>query len=335
MKEYTIQDMEGNDVLITGGLGFLGSNIANRLVTLGANVTIATRSENKIRNIKGIEKQVKLIKGDITDKIFVKNCVKGKDIIFHLAGQTSHITSMENPHKDIETNCIGTMNVLEACRSVNDNAKIVFPGTTGQVGEIDKKNLPLKENIRDMPMTVYDADKLASEKYLMVYNRAYGMRTVSLRLATIYGDRQEVTSGRYGITNMFIKRAMCNEIITVYGNGSFLRDYNYVGNVVDAFLLSSQTEKTNGEYFNIGSNTSTKFIDMVKMIIKNVKEITGKEGVFKFVPWPENSKKIDVGDMVVDYSKFNEFTGWYPKVDLNEGIKKTVEFYKDRLDDYI
>ena len=335
MKEYNIKQMNEQSVLITGGLGFIGSNLAIKLIDLGANVTLMSRTKKKLRNIKGLEDKVTIVLGDITNQSFLEKVVKDKDIIFHLAGQTSHISSMENPINDMSINCEGTMNVLEACRKYNDSVKIIFPGTVTQVGKAEDSRLPITEKMRDIPTTVYDADKLAAEKYLMVYNRVYGVRTTSIRLATIYGERQEVTSPRYGITNMFIKRAMCGELITIYGDGSFIRDYNHISTVVDAFLLTAQTEKTNGHYFTLGSNTPTKFVDMVKTVIEKVKEIAGKEGTFEFVPWPKHARRIDSGNIVVDYTKFNQFTGWYPKIGLDEGIKRTVEFYKQRLGDYL
>ncbi len=335
MKGYKIRGMRGQKVLITGGLGFLGSNLAIGLQDLGAEIMLFSKSNKNIRNIREIKNDVKLVFGDITDRKMLDRIVKDKDVIFHFAGQTSHINSMENPLNDIKMNCLGVMNVLEACRKVNDRAKIVFPGTTGQVGKVERGNLPISENLRDAPITVYDADKLAAEKYLMIYNKVYGMRTVSLRLATIYGERQDVKSSRYGITNMFIKKAMCGETIAVYGDGSFVRDYNYVGNVVDAFILAAQTKRTSGNYFNLGSNRPTKFIDMVKIVMERVKEVTGRQGKFEFVPWPEKARAIDVGDMIVDYKKLRDFTGWYPKISFEDGIRRTVEFYRERLDEYL
>lgn len=335
MMGYKIKDMQNQRVLITGGLGFLGSNLAIKLTNLGTEITLFSRTAKNIRNIREIKNDVKLVFGDITDRKTLDRIVKEKDMIFHFAGQTSHISSMENPLNDIKMNCVGVMNILEACRKVNDGAKILFPGTTGQTGRVEKSNLPITENLRDAPITVYDADKLAAEKYLMIYNKVYGMRTVSLRLATIYGERQDVKSSRYGITNMFIKKAMCGETIMVYGDGSFIRDYNYVGNVVDAFILAAQTRQTSGNYFNLGSNRPTKFIDMVKTVIEKVKEVTGKQGKFEFVPWSEKARAIDVGDVVVDYKKLRDFTGWYPKISFEDGIRKTVEFYKERLDEYL
>jgi nucleoside-diphosphate-sugar epimerase len=333
--EYTIKPMTGKKILITGGLGFIGSNTAIKLLDLGADITLISRTKQKLRNIKGIEDKVNLILGDITDKEIINKTVKDKDIIFNFAGQTSHIYSMSNPLNDIDINCVGMMNILEACRKHNDSAKILFAGTITQAGRVSDNELPITEHIKDNPIDIYSADKLAAEKYLIIYNKVYGIRTTSIRLSTIYGERQEVTNTQRGITNLFIKKAICGELISIYGDGSFIRDYNYIGNVVDALLLASQIDKTNGHYFVLGSNKPTKFVDMVKTVIEKVKEVTGKEGTFKFVPWPADIKRIDQGNIVVDYTKLNNFTGWYPKITLEEGIKRTAEFYKERLNEYL
>ncbi len=335
MKNYKIKEMKEKRVLITGGLGFIGSNLAIKLIDLGADVTLLTKTTKKIRNIKEIKDKVQVDVLDINNKEKLRKAVKDKNTIFHFAGQTSHTYAIKNPVIDIDINCVSTLNLLEACRKYNDSAKVIFSGTVTQVGKVSREQLPITEKLRDKPIDLYSANKLAAEKYFLVYNRVYGMRTTSIRLSTIYGERQEVTNPSRGITNLFIKKAMCDERITIYGDGSFIRDYNYVGNVVDAFLLASQIEKTNGYYFNLGSNRGTKFVDMVKTVIQTVKDATGKEGRFKFVSWPKEIKKVDQGDMVIDYTKLNRFTGWYPKVSFKEGIRKTVEFYKERLNEYL
>jgi len=335
MKNYKIKEMKEKRVLITGGLGFIGSNLAIKLIDLGADVTLLTKTTKKIRNIKEIKDKVQVDVLDINNKEKLRKAVKDKNTIFHFAGQTSHTYAIKNPVIDIDINCVSTLNLLEACRKYNDSAKVIFSGTVTQVGKVSREQLPITEKLRDKPIDLYSANKLAAEKYFLVYNRVYGMRTTSIRLSTIYGERQEVTNPSRGITNLFIKKAMCGERITIYGDGSFIRDYNYVGNVVDAFLLASQIEKTNGYYFNLGSNRGTKFVDMVKTVIQTVKDATGKEGRFKFVSWPKEIKKVDQGDMVIDYTKLNRFTGWYPKVSFKEGIRKTVEFYKERLNEYL
>jgi nucleoside-diphosphate-sugar epimerase len=329
MKDYVLKSMEDRKVLVTGGLGFVGSNLVLKLVSLGANITIFTHTLNKLINVKEVEDRVEIVQGDIVDFEKVSESVKGKDIVFHLAGQISHIDSMADPFLDIEVNCRGTMNVLESCRRFNDDAKVVFAGTRGEVGK--PVSNPVDENHRDDPLDIYAADKLAAEKYCKIYYHVYGIPTTTLRLTNVFGPRQQMRHGKYGVLNYFIRRAMLDEPILIYGDGSTLRDYNYVENVVDAFILAAQSEKADGEVFLVGSNRGTSLKELVELIIKTV----GK-GTYKLVPYPDNiNRRLEIGDFVVNYSKINKLLGWYPKISLEEGLKRTVEFYRQRLEEYI
>lgn len=330
---YKINRIKGENILITGGLGFVGSNLAIKCVELGADVTIFTNSLEGMKNIYGIKDKIKIVQGDVTNYSDIERVIKDKDIIFHLAGQTSNVTSMENPQLDIEINLIGTMNILENCRKHNQSAKIIFSGTCTQLGKA--KKLPINEGMQDCPLSIYEADKLLCEKYLNVYHKAYGLYTVALRFATLFGERQQLNSTRFGITNYFIGRIIKGEEITVYGDGKFIRDYIYIGNVVDAMLLSVQNPNANGEVFLIGSNRKILFIDMVKEVIKAMDGVMHKKGSFRFVEFPKTQSKIDVGDTVVDYSKIKEKIEWEPKVSFEEGLRKTILFYKDRFNEYI
>jgi UDP-glucose 4-epimerase len=325
--------MENCKVLITGGLGFIGSNLAIQCLKLGADVTILTKSLQNIKNIDGYKDKLEIIIGDITDHNVIENVIKNKEIIFHLAAQTSHITSMEKPILDIDINLIGTINILESCKNNNKNAKIIMTGTVTQLGKA--KKLPINENMKDIPLSIYETNKLICEKYLQIYHQAYGMHTTMIRLATIFGERQQLNNPRFGITNYFIGRILNGEDIKVYGDGKFIRDYNYVGNVIDALILSAQNENSKGEVFLLGSNRGIYFIDMVKEVIKAVEEITGKKGKFTLVDFPQEQSKIDVGDTLVDYSKIKEKIGWQPKVNFEEGIRKTISFYKNEFEEFI
>jgi nucleoside-diphosphate-sugar epimerase len=189
--------------------------------------------------------------------------------------------------------------------------------------------------MKDNPLSVYEVDKLLCEKYLNIYHKAYGLYTVTLRFSTLFGERQQLNSTRFGITNYFIGRIIKGEEIKVYGDGKFIRDYNYIGNVVDALLLSSQNPNANGEVFLIGSNRKTLFIDMVKEVIKAMDEIMHKKGSFRFVEFPKTQSKIDVGDTLVDYNKIKEKIGWEPRISFEEGIRRTILFYKDNFEEYL
>ena len=329
---FKINNMDGVKVLITGGLGFVGSNLAIRCLSLGADVTIFTNNFNTIYNIKEIKDQVSIIKGDVTKYDDIKVAVKDRDIIFHLAGQTSHITSMENPILDINVNLKGTMNVLENCRKYNDKAKIIFSGTVTELGRATK--LPIREGMKDNPLSVYETDKLICEKYLNIYHKAYGLYTTTLRFATLFGERQQLNNPRFGITTYFIGRILKGDEITIYGDGKFIRDYVYISNVVDALILSAQNQNANGEVFLLGTGRKIYFVDMVKEVIKAIEEIMHIKGSYRFVEFPKTHKKIDVGDTLVDNSKLKYKLGWEPRVSFEEGIRRTVLFYKDRYKDY-
>jgi UDP-glucose 4-epimerase len=326
-----LNKLKGN-VLITGGLGFIGSNLAHSLVD-SANVTLFTKSTNKLRNIKEIQDKVEIIQGDITDTKKVESIVKDKDHIFHFAGQNDHILSLENPLLDVDINCKGTLNILESARKFSENANIIFSSTESVVGKIAK--LPASEDQQENPLSLYEVHKLTGEKYLYIYNKVYGLNTTTLRFANVFGERQTMKVTNRGILNQMIRRTFLGEPITVYGDGSFIRDYSYIKNFIDACILAALSPNTNGEVYMMGSGKGLSFKDMVTKINETVKDLTGKSTEIKNVPFPETEKKIDRGDIIIDYSKFNKATGWFPKVSFEEGLKRTILFYKDRLDEYL
>ncbi len=324
---FELKRMDGQKVLITGGLGFMGSNLAVRCVELGAEVTILDKSFERIENIRDIEHKVKLLKGEITRYEDVEMAVRGKDIIFHLAAQISHFVSMENPSMDVDVNLIGTMNVLEACRNVNKNVKLVSVGTVTQSGVA--KMLPIDESFTDWPIEIYSLHKLVCEKYFKIYNKVHGLNTTFFRLGTLYGDRQKIDDHKRGITNFFIGRIFRGEPITIYGDGLWKRDYNYIGNVIDALILATQNENARGESFLLGGEIMY-FVDMVKEVVNAVERVTGKRGEITFVEFPEGEKSVDVGDTEIDYNKVTKMIGWEPRLGFKEGIEKTVRYYHER-----
>jgi len=329
---YKIKKMEGSRTLITGGMGFIGSNLAHKLVSLGADITIydAMLPEygGNYANIKEIKNNVEFVIGDTRDFKLLSKHVKDKEIIFNLAGQVSHQISMNIPMLDVEINCMGNLNVLEACRKFNDNAKIVYSGTRVQTGEAIY--LPIDEKHPDNPKDINGINKLAAEKYHLLYNKVYGIPTTSIRIGNTYGPRHQMKHGQYGVLNYFIRKAMLDEVIEVYGDGKQIRDYCYVDDVADALLLAAQSKKSNGEVFLIGTGEKIKFIDMVKKIIK----IVGK-GEYKQIPFPPERKAIDVRNYYVTTKKIKSMLGWQPKTKFEEGLRKTVEFYRERLNEYI
>ncbi|MHA1578941.1 MAG: SDR family NAD(P)-dependent oxidoreductase [Candidatus Freyarchaeota archaeon] len=331
-KEYVLERMDGQEVLVTGGLGFVGSNLAHRLVELGARVTIYDALlkpyGGNMANIKEIQDKVEVVIGDVRDFDKLKNYVKDKDIIFNNAAQSSHLISMEDPLLDIDINCRGIMNVLEACRKYNDSAKIVYSGSRGQLGKLEYS--PADERHPENPLDIYGVNKVAGEKYHLVYHRIYGMRTTSIRMNNGYGPRAQIKHPKFCILNWFIRQALLNEVITVYGDGKQTRDYNYIDDMVDALILAAQSSKADGEVFLLGSGKEIPIIDLIKLIIK----IVG-QGEYKHVPWPKESKAIEIGNFFVSYEKIHKTLGWHPVTPIEEGLRKTVEFYKERLEEYV
>jgi len=313
-------------VLITGGLGFIGSNLAHRLVSQGSDVTLFTRTRNKAMNIKEIKDEVSIIEGDM--KNFPSEIVTDQDVIFHFAGQVSHSASFKDPFYDLDINAKGTLQVLEACRQLNPKTHVIFPGTRGQYGKPEK--LPVTEETPYDPLDLYGVSKTAAEYYCRLYWKIHGLPTTVIQNSNVFGPRQQINHGEYGILNFFIGLALQNKEISVYGDGSQIRDYNFVENIVDACLLIAKNKKAFGEKFLLGSGQGIKFIDMVETVIDAV-----GSGTHTSVPFPEFAKKIDVGDFVIDPSKARNIIGWEPKIGFKEGVKITADFYRERLQDYL
>lgn len=318
-------------VLITGGLGFIGSNLAIELIKLGANVQIMDAMISpygaNIFNIKEIKDKIKISKEDIRNYRSVKKNVAQKEYIFHLAGQVSPIISMKNPLLDNEINCVGTLNILNAVKEVNPGAKIIFAGSRAEIG--NPKFFPVNENTVPFPENIYGADKLVCEHYLRIYYQAYGIKTVSLKINNVYGERCQMKSSHYGIVNLFINYIFENKAIPIYGEGKQTRDYIYIADLINAMVKSAISNKTNGQMYLVGSGEEIKFIDMVKTVIK----VMG-QGKYKFVNFPVLLSRIDTKRFCCDISKIKLDTGWRPKYNLSRGIEQTVAYYRKYMKYY-
>ncbi len=319
MEDY----FKNKKILITGGLGFIGSTLAHQLVKMDSDICIVDSlipdyGGNRY-NINGIEDKVKINIADVRDKHSMDYLVKGKDIIFNLAGTLSHIDSMKDPFTDLEINCRSQLSILESCRKNNRDVKIIFAGTRGQYGKVDR--LPVDENHLMHPTDVNGINNVAGESYHILYNNIYGIRAVSLRLTNTYGPRHQMKHPKQGIINWFIRQLIDGQTIKLYGNGKQIRDINYVDDVVEALLLVACNEKTNGEVFNLGG-TPKNLIDLVKIMI----DIYNK-GNYELVPFKEDLKKIEIGDYVANYDKIKKTIGWKPKVPLEEGLRLTFDYY--------
>lgn len=320
-----MNELTGSNVLVTGGLGFIGSHLTRKLVGLGAKVTIL---DNKFSggganpyNISDVKDKVNIQIVDVRDAHRLIDFVKDKDFIFHLAAQTSHEESMKFPCVDVEINVLGTLNLLEAYRKLGSDAVLVFTGSRGQFGRIYKT--PVREDALKFPIDVNGTSKQAAESLIKVYSNSYGFNSVCLRLTNTYGPGQPMGNPKQGFLPFFVSQALDDGVIKVFGNGSQLRDFNYVSDVVNALVLCAQNKQAFGEIFNLGSGHPVSVLEIAKTII----EIAGK-GKLAFVDYPEYWKKIEIGDYVADISKIKQVLRWEPKVPLKEGLRLMINHHK-------
>ena len=320
-----LTDYSNKNVLITGGIGFIGSTLALQLVKLGANVTVADSMINEyggnLFNIHSIRRKIHINFNDITDKNAMEYLVRDKHYIFHLAGQVSHVLSLTNPYHDIDYNITGTTILLEACRKNNPTAKIVFTGTRGQYGS--SATLPVHEEENLDPKGIYELTNLTAEKMFKIYFQQHGINSILTRLTNIYGPRAQMKSNKYGVINWFIRQVIEGETISLFGDGMIKRDVVYVDDCVEALLLLALNKSSFGEIYNIGDDKPWTF----KQIVEKIIEINGS-GKYKFTPFSEERKKQEPGDFYSDITKIKEAIGWMPATSFDAGLKKTIAFYK-------
>ena len=322
----------GRPVMITGGLGFIGSNLARQLLDLGADVMLVDSLipdyGGSLENIRGVEDRLRVNVADIRQQTTMNYLVQGREVIFNLAGQVSHIDSMRDPYTDLEINCRSQMTVLEACRRNNPGVKVVFAGTRQIYGKPDY--LPVDENHLVRPTDINGINKAAGEQYHLVYNNVFGVRACSLRLTNIYGPRQLVKHNRQGFIGWFIRLALEDREIQIYGDGRQVRDFVYVDDCADAFLRAGASDAVNGEAYNVGGTEPIQHRDLVELMIE-----VANSGRRRFVEWPAEKKAIDIGSFYADSTRFTTTTGWTPAVTLREGLTRTLAFYREFLPRYL
>ncbi len=316
---------DGRNVLITGGMGFIGSNLAVRLARLGAQVTIADAMiqdyGGNLFNIQPVRRKVAVNYCDIRDASAMDWLVREKDFVFHLAGQVCHITSLTDPFPDIDMNIKGTAVVMEAVRRHAPRARVVYTGTRGQYGP--SVTLPVNEEAPTNPKGIYEISNLTAEKIIKVYNDTHDVRSVLLRITNVYGPRAQMKHSRFGVANWFVRLAIDGETIKVFGDGSILRDFLYVDDCVEAMLVAAISEEAPGEIFNVGVDQPTTFLELAKTII----DVAGS-GRWEFAPFSPERAAQEPGDFYSDISKIRARLGWEPRIALREGVRRTVEYYR-------
>lgn len=327
------QRYSGAKVLITGGLGFIGSTLAMRLVELGAQVAVIDSLipdyGGNLWNIEPVRDRVRVNISDVRDPHSMRYLIQHQEYLFNLAGQTSHLDSMQDPYTDLEINARAQLSILEACRHYNPDVKLVFASTRQLYGA--PQYLPVDERHPLHPVDVNGINKLAGEWYHLVYNNVYGIRASVLRLTNTYGPRMRVKDARQTFLGIWIRRLLEGDKLQIFGDGSQLRDFNYVDDVVDAMLESALSDAANGQIFNLGAVPTISLLDLAVQLTN----LAGRPDLYECIPFPPERKVIDIGDYYADYRKAGELLHWRPRIGLEEGLRRTVDYYRAHLAHYV
>jgi len=331
LKQDIASYYKGKKVLITGGLGFIGSNIAIELVEMGATVTLFDNMNpdygGNFFNIQKIKSQVQVITADILDEKLIQDAIRDKDIVFHLAGQVCHVMSLENPFPDIDINIKGTALLAEACRKYNPGIKIIFSGTRGQYGP--STQLPVSETAPTHPRGIYEISNLTGEKIIQSYNDVHKIQGVMLRLTNIYGYRAQMKHSRYGVVNWFVRLGIDGEPIPIFGDGKIKRDFLFIDDCVEAILLCGMNEDAVGEVINIGHDQPQNFL----LVAETLKEVSSSVS-WTFTPFSAERKAQEPGDFYSNISKVKRICGWMPRTSLLDGLQQTWDYYKNNKANY-
>lgn len=330
MVDHNLPSMKGQRVLITGGLGFIGSNLAHQCLKLGAEVTIYDcldpRSGGNNYNLNDIREDVQVLLNDIRNFEGVCSAILNQDILFNCAAYTSHPNSMREPLIDIDVNCKGVINLMEAARRFNPEIKVVHVGTSTQIGRMQFS--PVTELHPEFPVDIYSANKSASEKHVLIYGGAYQLRTTVIRLANVFGPRSNIKSSDFGFINYFIGLALQGRELTVFGKGSQLRNISYVEDSVAALVLASMSEKSNNQVFFAVADRQYSVAEIANTLVENI------GGTSRFVDWPADRKAIEIGDAVISNEKIKTVLNWAPLFDLQRGLIRTRNYFNSCLKQY-
>ena len=325
----------GKHVVVTGGLGFIGSNLAIRLLELGASVTIIDslipETGGNAFNIETVRDHPRLTVRtvDVRDVLAMERLVRDQEVIFNLAGQVSHIDSMKDPFTDLEINCRSQLALLDTCRKFAPDTKVVFASTRQIYGRVPEDQLPVDERQPPNPVDVNGINKLAGERYHVLFNNVFGIHTSVLRLTNTYGPRMLVKNNRQTAIGWLIRQAMDGEEITIFGDGRQLRDFTYVDDAVEAFLMAGANDAANGQVFNVGAIEPISLRELAELLV----ELAGT-GSYLLVPFPPERKVIDIGSVYVDDRKIRRVLKWKPRVELREGLTRAIDFYRAHRSEY-
>ncbi len=326
-----MESFKGKKVLVTGGLGFVGSNLSIRLVELGAQVSIVDnmlpRQGSNMFNIEPIKTKVQVNISDIRNSTSMNHLVQGMDYIYHLAGQVNHVDSVKDPLNDLSINVEGTLVIMEALRMNNPDAKLIFTGTRGEYGASLK--LPVAESHAINPIGIYAITNFAAERIVLTYHNLHHIKSLCLRITNTYGPRHQMMHDEYGVFNWFTRKAMDNEVIPIFGDGRILRDYLYIDDLIDSMIAIAQNEKAYGEVYNVGTGIPTSFIELAEKIIN----ISGN-GKTDHTEFTTERKALEPGDYYADITKIKNTIDWQPKTTLEQGIRKTIDYYKKNKKHY-
>lgn len=322
---------DGARILITGGLGFIGSNLAARLTREGARVTLCDAMiegyGGNLANVAEIRDRVAINYADVRDETVMGQLVEGQDFVFHLAAQVSHVMSLSNPYPDIDINIKGTAAVLEACRKRNPDVLVVRSGTRGQYGPAVR--LPVSEDAPSDPRGIYEISQLSAEMICRTYTRIHGIRTVPLRLTNVYGPRAQMKHSQFGVVNWFVRLALDGRPIPIFGSGTIVRDFLYVDDCVEALLLAAREPRCVGQVLNVGHDRPSTFLEVATLLTELVPGAR-----IEFTEFSPERKAQEPGDFVSDITRIRGLLGWEPRVSLREGLSRTVAFYRENRADY-
>ncbi len=325
-------NFDNKKILITGGIGFIGSHLARRLVDIGAHVTLVDSLipsyGGNLFNVHDLKDRLTINISDVRDPFAMAHLVQGQHYLFNLAGQTSHVDSMTDPFTDLEINARAQLSILEACRKHNTDIKIIFASTRQLYGK--PQYLPVDEQHPIVPVDINGVNKLAGEWYHLLYHNVYGIRTCALRLTNTYGPGMRVKDARQTFVGIWIRNLIEGKPIQVFGDGLQKRDFNYVDDAVDALLMAALSPQADGQIFNTGSHEVINLRDLAALMVAAY----GRGG-YEIVPFPPERKAIDIGDYYSNYDKMQQILGWQPKIDLHEGLKRSLAYYVEHLKKYI